>query len=92
MEEFVAKYNNYQINDASKITTEIFELQNRNRRQKQRQNNFTSRTRFGKGSDLEARLNTGSYGSHYKSTKRAPKEKPKSVEDLDAELDAYMNS
>lgn len=85
MNEFVTKYNNYEIADGFKVTVELFEQKPR----KQKRNN-TSGRRVG-------------YGSHYQKHEQ-PQEKPKggrarkerlhkpTLEELDAQLAAYMNS
>ncbi|CCF58171.1 hypothetical protein KAFR_0E00170 [Kazachstania africana CBS 2517] len=82
MESFVQHYNNHQLDDAL-LQVEIFEQHRKPNRPKSH----------------------GSYGSHYNRSQHGrpsnsgrrgvankTKEKPKSIEDLDAELDAYMKS
>lgn len=96
MEEFVAKYNNFQANDSgATITAEIFEVQRRGGRN----NRFVLADEYSRGGRSRAsRGPEGSRGSHYGSSSRAQRndtrvpDKAKTAEELDAELDAYMNS
>lgn len=92
MNEFVAKYNNFQVNeDGAAITAEIFEVQHR----RGRQNRFVLADEYSRNNrERQGRGPEGSRGSHYGAgkPKRAAPEKPKTAEQLDAELDAYMNS
>ncbi|KAG0671422.1 RNA annealing protein [Maudiozyma exigua] len=93
MEEFLTKYNNFQVHDNANIKVEIIEIQNRNKKH----NKFHLRDTSSRDRDFRSRRNNrGSAGSHYKSTRQQSKKnnenKPKTVEQLDAELDAYMNS
>lgn len=80
MEEFVSNYNHYELNGQN-IKVEIFE-QNR----KYKNQSFYNR-------------NSSNYGSHYnaKSPKHSHKDRngtkeSSTLEELDAQLDAYMNS
>lgn len=85
MDQIVEKYNGHEINGA-KIVVEIFE-------QHRKQNN-RGHSSGGRRSDR------GATGSHYRQNVEKParvqredrKNTPVSVEDLDAELDAYMNA
>ena len=93
MEEFVTKYNGYQVHENANIKVEIIEIQNKNKKR----NKFILRDTSSRNRDSRSRKNNrGSTGSHYNSTRQQGKKnnenKPKTVEQLDAELDAYMNS
>ena len=94
MEEFVTKYNDFSVRENANIKVEIIEIQNKNKKR----NKFVLRDTSSRNRDSRNRRNNnrGSAGSHYNSTRQQGKKnnenKPKTVEQLDAELDAYMNS
>lgn len=94
MEEFVTKYNDFSVHEDAKIKVEIIEIQNKNKKR----NKFVLKDTSSRNRDSRNRRNNnrGSAGSHYNSTRQQGKKnnenKPKTVEQLDAELDAYMNS
>jgi len=97
MNEFVSKYNNFQVRESENITAEITEIRSKNKGHHQSRFILKDTTGGDRDSGRRRRGNDrGSMGSHYNDSKKSQKknaaEKPKSVEQLDAELDAYMNS
>lgn len=85
MEKFVQKYNQFELKPETKLVVEIIEVPTK----KSRSNRFNSRhTR----PTHHRNPGRNSLGSHYKQQKNVPARKTKpTVEDLDKELEAYMN-
>lgn len=83
MEKFVTKYNNHKISPETQLSVQIIEVPSR----KPRLAHFKNRNDNKRGNRKPGRA---SFGSHYKNAKSSKKSKP-TLEDLDKELDAYMN-
>ena len=67
MEEFVTKYNGYQVHENANIKVEIIEIQNKNKKR----NKFILRDTSSRNRDSRSRKNNrGSAGSHYNSTRK----------------------
>lgn len=83
MNEFVAKYNHYEIEDGFKVTVEVFEQ--KSRKQKNNRNGISS---YGSHYERQPqpRQERGRGGP-----KRERPQKP-TLEELDAQLAAYMNT
>ncbi|SMN19465.1 similar to Saccharomyces cerevisiae YKL214C YRA2 Member of the REF (RNA and export factor binding proteins) family [Maudiozyma saulgeensis] len=96
MKDFVSKYNNFQVHEGENISVEIIDIRSKNKGRNQNRFILKDTTRRDRDYGRRRGNNRGSLGSHYDNSKKSQKkktvEKPKSVEQLDAELDAYMNS